>query len=152
MFWKYDLYDYITRLCFPFFRTFDFDRFQPWWLWWLCTLILLNKSSFWKLRVLNNNNLKVHFHAFSSFIQCCVLMEGDEVPPYDAGLYKFLVAKSLRIKCWENLLMRTSRKLCNPDIHICVIVIDLMRRVYIINLTRGVYDLSKDHKHLSKET
>jgi len=29
--------------------------------------------------------LMVHFHAFSSFIQCCVLMEGDEVPPDDPG-------------------------------------------------------------------
>ena len=46
--------------------------------------------------------------------------------------------------------MRTSRKLCNPDIHICVIVIDLMRRVYME--LEGVYDPSKDHKHLSKET
>merc|ERR1719234_2358309 len=29
--------------------------------------------------------LMVHFHAFSSFIQCCVLMESDEAPADDAG-------------------------------------------------------------------
>ena len=48
--------------------------------------------------------------------------------------------------------MRTSCKLCNPGIHICVIVIDLMKRVYMDNLARVVYDRSKDHKHLSIET
>ena len=82
--------------------TFDFESFNhnENWFWLLCTLILLdnevlNKRSFWKLRVLNNNNLKVHFHAFSSFIQCCVLMEGDEVPPDDTGLYKFVVKRTV---------------------------------------------------------
>jgi len=29
--------------------------------------------------------LMVHFHAFSSFVQCCVLMESDEAPADDAG-------------------------------------------------------------------
>ena len=50
------------------------------------------------------------------------------------------------------MLMRTSRNLCNPHIHICAIFIDLVKRVYIDNLIRGVYDPSKDHKHHSKKT
>ena len=30
--------------------------------------------------------LQVHFHAFSSFVQCCVLMESDEAPADDGGI------------------------------------------------------------------
>ena len=36
-----------------------------------------------------------------------------------------------RIKFRENLLMSTSRRLCNHDIHNCVFVIDLMKRLYM---------------------
>ena len=45
----------------------------------------------------------------------------------------------LRIEFWENLLMSTSRRLCNHDIHNCVFVIDLMKRVYRLGICQKNY-------------
>ena len=51
----------------------------------------------------------VHFHAFSSFIQCCVLMEGDEVPPDDPGLYKFVVRRTFYVCVYVFLFIRVAK-------------------------------------------